>query len=499
MTARHPAWLLFFLSLGIVSLAAWPAPALANCTSAPVFHGFTSSFESCGPNAAAFVWAHGRGVQRIVASDANRSQASIAGHDSGINQLLSQGMMIDGPNGATNGSYFGDTDWANGGYDGCVLNASLVDSSQIGCSGFPDFGVSDYAIAGVDPSQPNVARVAVLSVDFSPFFGGFVLDHAGAPAVDGDPCGGDAFSGFPGPVNCAPIPVPQILTSNPTAGGTLVGLGIGDVSGVAILDDCAIAESKTINCPRNLYAGRMLMFKRGACDGSASDAFDRRVFIYPLTPPPPPTFQAIAPNWNVFSREDGNLNGLLDAGEDGSNGGVVDGALDPFIVPGQAATTVMATVPAIAGAADCLYFGLTLALDANHLFVDSLTDAIRGETVLAPMVSVNATPVSLTPDTAPRDQVISITTSRSGSQILVEWETDREFATLGFNVVAAKKNGGGGTVLNRALIPAQAGTTGGGGSYSFGFDRSRLKGSALLFIELIKLDGTKARFGPATL
>lgn len=473
-----------------------PAPLLANCTSGPVYHGLTSSLESCGPNAAAFFWAHGRGVQRVVASDANAGRASIAGHDSGINQLLADAMMVDGPGGASSGSYFGVTDWANGGTDGCILN--LRDTAQTIC-GFPDFTVHDYAISGIDPAQPNVARLAVLSVDFNHFFAGYVLDNAGAAAVDGDPCNGDAFSFIPGPVSCAPIPVPEILATAPAVNGTSVTLGLGDVSGIPILDDCAVAASKAVNCPRNLYAGRALMFRRGACDGSASDAFDRRVYLYPPTPPPPLTFQTVAPNWIVFSREDANLNGLLDAGEDGSNGGVADGALDPFVVAGTAATSASTTVPAIAGAADCLYFGLTLALDANHFFVDPPANTIAGETVLAPMVSVNPTPVSLAPDTSPTDQVISIVATRLGSMMVVEWETEREFSTAGFDVIGAKKGGGGEVVLNRTVIPAQQGTTGGGASYSFQVDRSRLKGSALLFVDLIKLDGTRVRFGPAAL
>ncbi|HEU5181178.1 MAG TPA: hypothetical protein VFW45_10310, partial [Candidatus Polarisedimenticolia bacterium] len=125
-------------------------------------------------------------------------------------------------------------------------------------------------------------------------------------------------------------------------------------------------------------------------------------------------------------------------------------------------------------------------------------NTIFGETVLAPMVSVNPTPIPLVSDTAPRDQVISIVATRSGSMIVVEWETEREFSTQGFDVIGSKKGGGGGMVLNRSLIPAQEGTSGGGASYSFSVDRNRLKGSALIFIDLVKLDGTRVRFGPAS-
>ncbi|HEU5182499.1 MAG TPA: hypothetical protein VFW45_17060, partial [Candidatus Polarisedimenticolia bacterium] len=355
-------------SFVVVLAALESARSYANCPSAPILQGFTTSFESCGPNAAAFFWGHGRAVQRTIAYDANAATASVAGHDSGINQSMTQGMMIDGPNGgAANGSYLAATDGANGGSDGCFLNTSLCDTSLLGCRGGPDFGVVDYVIAGVDPAQPNVARMVAVSVDYNEFFAQHVLDNAGAAAVDGDPCGGDAFSGYPVPQTCAPIPAPEILGVTPAPGGSSVSLGFGDVSGILILDDCAIAESRAVNCPRNLYAGRILLFKRGECSPSAAAAFDRRVFIFPPQLPPFPTFQTITPNWLTFSPEDANLNGILDAGEDGSNGGAADGRLDPLIVPGTATTSATVTLPVLPGATDCVFFAMTLALDANHL------------------------------------------------------------------------------------------------------------------------------------
>ena len=481
----------------VVVLGALESRSHANCPSAPILHGLTSSFESCGPNAAAFFWGHGRAVQSTIAYDDNAATASIAGHDSGILQTLSDGMFIDGPNGgAANGSYLGNTEGALGGSDGCFLNLILSDTFLPTCRGGPDFGVVDYVIAGVDPSQPNIARMAAVSVDFNQFFGQHVLDNAGAPAVDGDPCGGDAFSGYPVPAACAPIPAPEILGVTPVPGGSSVNLGFGDVSGILILDDCAVAESRAVNCPRNLYAGRILLFKRGACSPSAADAFDRRVFIFPPQLPPSPTFQTITPNWLTFSREDGNLNGVLDAGEDGSNGGAANGRLDPFIVPGTATTNATVTLPVLAGATDCVFFAMTLALDANHLPVNPPTNTIFGETVLAPMVSVNPTPV-VPGGASPTDQVVSIVATKVGGDTNVEWTTEKEMFTDGFNLIGAKK-GSQEVVLNRSLIPAQEGTTGNGATYSFAVDRNRLKGSALLFVEVVKLDGSRVRFGPAS-
>src|SRR5262245_18137885 len=105
-----------------------PSPVQAVCPGGPpIILGLTSSFQSCGPNAAAFFWAHGRGVQRVIASDFNFNRTSIAGHDCGRNQVLADGVMSEGPNGAANGSYFGNSDWMNLGTDGCVTNLGLED------------------------------------------------------------------------------------------------------------------------------------------------------------------------------------------------------------------------------------------------------------------------------------------------------------------------------------------------------------------------------------
>ncbi|HEV8374989.1 MAG TPA: hypothetical protein VGR38_02010 [Candidatus Polarisedimenticolia bacterium] len=470
-------------------------PVLASCGSAPVFHGFTSSFEQCGPNAVAFAWFHGRAVQRVIACECAANQGNTAaGHDSGGNQNAVEGMYVDGPNGgAANGSYLGNTDFANGGYDGCILNIPEAPTPS-GCRGGPDFGVLDYVIAGVDPSAPNLARMAVLSVDYNEFLAAWILDNAGAPAVDGDPCGDDALSTLPQAVNCTPIPAPAITGISTDATGANVALAFGDVSGIPILDDCAIAETRATNCPRNLYAGRVLMFKLGACIPGTEGTFDRRVYVYP--PSPPAGTLAVHANWLTFSLEDQNYNGILDVGEDGSHGGVVNGFLDPFIIAGTAPATTVVRMSRLSGSTACLYLGMTIGLDANRVSIDPPTDTLFGEMVLAPVVSVNPTPLNFFVIAA-ADTITSVTASRARGEATVEWTTGAEISTAGFNLFGSKRHGGE-VQLNAALIPAKEGTNGRGASYSLTVDASRLRGAGEVLVELVRTDGSRVRSSPAS-
>ena len=482
-------------SLVVLAMAcAASASNRANCPSAPILHGLTSSFEQCGPDAQAFFWGHGRAVQRIIASEATGANATAAGHDSGRLSTVADAILIDGPGGAASGSYLGNTDGADTGSDGCFLNASLVDTGNIGCGGAIDFGVVDYVIGGMVGSE---ARMAAVSVDFNQFFQQHVLDHAGAPAVDGDNCNADAFSGFPGPVNCTTIPVPQILSSSHITSGVNVMLRFGSTAAIPILDDCNIAESRAVNCPRNLVAGRVLVFRHGSCSSGAAPT-ERRTFSMPALLPASGTMN-VFPNWTTFSREDLNLNGILDAGEDGANGGAVDGRLDPTIVAGTAQQDLPIFVPAVAGATDCIYLGMAVGLDNNRKFVNPPTNTIVGEMVLSPVVSMNPTPVQAGAATPVSDQVIDLRAGRTGGKASVDWSTGAELTTSGFNVIGTKKGGGGEVKLNDSLIAAKEGTTGRGATYTLVLDMRQLKGSTSVYVEIVKNDGSRERFGPASL
>jgi hypothetical protein len=467
--------------------------AVATCDNGPApAHCLTSSFEKCGPNAVGFGWFHGRAVQRIIGDGGVTNYGNQdSGHDSGPNQTPGDFLFLTGPNGgAANGSYCADPDFVNPRWDGCILNFT---ESPVGCGG-PNYGVLDFVIAGVEPAAPNVARMAVLSVDWNEFFAAYVMDSAGAPVVDGDPCGGDGLSTNPNPVNCTPIPVPVITEVSHTLSGANLQLAIGSTAGIPILDDCLIAEDKATNCPRNLYAGRVLMYKHGACTPGASDGFDRRVWVYQASPASGTL--NVFPNWLVFSIEDSNLNGALDAGEDGSHGGTVNGVLDPFIIPGMDLTNASVFVPAVPGASDCIYLALGIGLDNNHLPVDPPANTILGEMVISPEVSVSPTPIFPGAATPVGDLITTIQAGRRQGKGTVDWETGIELTTAGFNVIGTKHNGAE-VKLNRSLIAAKEGTTGRGASYSATFDAGQLKGSTAVFVEIVKTDGSRERFGPA--
>jgi hypothetical protein len=489
---REPSKQVAALWVGVLLLILSVRTTFANCVnSVTPFHGLSSSFEQCGPNAVGFGWFHGRAVQRIIgAYDLANTRNQASGHDSGPNQTIADNIFLNGPNGGpANGSYVADADFLNPRWDGCISNIAERPS---GCAGPTNLGVLDFVISGVVPEAPNVARMALLSVDFNESFGTHIFDNAGAPAVDGNPCGADAFSFLPYPVICTPIPVPAILGSSTV--GSNVLLGIGATSDIPLLDDCLIAEDRTINCPRNLYVGRVLMFRHGACDLGAADSFDPRVWIYP----PSPAYGTlnVLPNWSVYSIEDANLNGLLDPGEDGSHGGVVNGMLDPFIIPGTDATNIIVYTPVVPGASDCIFFALAIGLDSNHLAIDPPANTLFGEMVISPEVSFNPLPYWPHNGTPVADQVTTIQANKTRGTATVDWETAAELATAGFNLIAVKNNGSE-WKLNDSLIAAREGTTGKGGSYGVSYDVVSLKGAHAVFVELVKLDGSKERFGPA--
>jgi hypothetical protein len=459
------------------------------------FHGLgSSSFEQCGPNAVGFGWFHGRAVQRIVGADNLANDGNQAsGHDSGANQRNTDYMFLPGPNGGpANGSYLADADFNNPGWDGCITN--ILEGAS-GCGGPANLGVLDFVITGVEPQAPNVARMAVLSVDFNEGFLTHILDNAGAPAVDGDPCGADAFSFLTSPVNCTPIPVPIITGASASINGTTVYVQVGPTSDIPILDDCLIAEDRATNCPRSLYLGRVLMYRHGACTPMAAAGFDPRTWIYPELPASGTL--AVTPNWGVFSIEDANLNGLLDAGEDGTNGGIVNGILDPFLIPGMDSASTSIFLPRVPGATDCIFLALAIALDSNHLPIDPPTNSLLGEMVISPEVSFNPTP--LQPNATPvADRITTVYASKSQGVVTIDWETESELATAGFNLIGTRNNGTE-RKLNNSLIVAKGGSTGSGAGYSASFEGSRLKGSNAVYVELVKTDGSKQRFGPAEL
>jgi len=469
--------------------------AMANCTNQglAIFQGLSNHIVNCGTAPTTFAWFHGRGIQGVIGCETctvNQGNTN-TGHDSANRSGIADGTFSDFPGGGP-GEYFAGGDFGNTAWDGCIQN---IPEGTSACTGGPDYGVTDYVMAGVNAATPNIAGMFAVSVDYNePLFGWWV-DNAGAPVADGDPCNGDAFSGNLANFSCNPIPVPNITGSSPVAGGVNLNLAVGSSAGIQILDDCATAETKAVNCPRNLYAGRVLVYRHGGCTAAQAATLDRRSYVYPASPVSGTL--AVTDRWIVYSVEDGNLNGVLDAGEDGTNGGVVNGVLDPFIIAGTGAATPVVRVPTVAGASDCIFFGIAIGLDNNKLSVNPPTNTIFGEMVLSPMVSVNPNPVRSGTGTPVADLVTTIHASKSQGKGTVDWETGVEMSTAGFNVIGTKK-GGGETKLNGTLIAAKEGTTGKGATYTVTFDGGQLKGSSSVYVEIVKTDGSKERFGPAS-
>jgi hypothetical protein len=466
--------------------------ALANCTNQGivVLQGVTNHIVNCGPAPTTFIWMHGRGVQGVIGSDIGTVNQgnTITGHDSGNRSGLGETFSDFG----APEEYLASGDPGNPGWDGCIQNLP----EPQGCvAGGANYGPMDYVMAGVDPAFPNIAKMFAVSVDFNEILNGWLVDQAGAANIDGNSCGENALAGNPANFSCAPIPVPMITGSSPAAGGVNINLSIGSTAGIQILDDCLIAEDRATNCPRNLYVGRVLMYRHGGCTSAGAATLSRNTFVYPATPASGTL--NVTDRWSVYSVEDGNLNGVLDAGEDGSNGGTANSVLDPFVIAGTNAATPIVRVPTVSGATDCIFFGLAIGLDNNKLGINPAPSTIFGEMVLSPMVTLNPNPVRSGTGTPVADLVTVIHANKSQGKGIVDWETGIEMSTAGFNVIGTKK-GGAEVKLNGSLIAAKEGTSGKGATYSVTFDAGQLKGSSAVFVEIVKTDGSKERFGPVS-
>jgi len=457
-------------------------PSFANCAAGDVFQGFAGgAFANCGTNPQTFGWQHQRAVQRIVC--ANCTTNGIAGVDSGGQSGLADAIISDDGTGRYTANY----SWGNFGPDGCILIASEPTVSA--CTGTATTpGVNNFVIAGQDTTFPNLARAAVLSVDLNEPFQFWVLDQAGAASVDGDPCVGDASSFIVGDVECGVIPYPAIALSAGAPGGSTLTFHVDPLADTfPILTDCEVAHDKATNClgpaddKRNLLVGRQLLFRRDSCTATPAD---RRSYNIP----PSPTSGTLNATrvWTPYAPQDLNLNGVQDGAEV---------AFVPVTFAGrdELSDTLPDSkdvfVPFQSGASDCVYFAIALQLDVNVI--------APGERVLSPLVSINPIPVSADQATPVSDRVVNLVASKSAGKASVSWDTTAEFATSGFNLIGTKKNGGS-VQLNSTLIAAKKGTTGEGASYTVSLSSGSLKGSTAVYVEVVKTNGAKERFGPAS-
>jgi hypothetical protein len=467
-------------------------PAPASCPNpVPFFQGYTSNgyFSGCGDaRIHFFYWEHHRAVQGVWGN--NVSTTGPSGNDSGALNTIADSVLVpydrSGRDGApTPGAYrlvMNSWDWNNVGSDGCIVNKTEPDPSCLH-GGTASLPVLDFVVAGSDAGSRLVAKAAVLSVDGNERNQFWILDQAGASSIDGKACGKDAFAFAPAPVTCGLVPVPAVASPpRCDATGCTLDVTVGAAS-VPLLDDCAVANSRKINCPRKLLSGRGLFVKRAPCDATSPgkvESFDTRSFIMDSGT------GLIARNFVPYASQDGNLNGIRDGGE------APHGRL---VIEGNGDRTVPVRIPKIAGAADCAYLGVGLILDPAP---DPSSCGGACEQVVTPLLSVNAIPFSLATALPVPDRVVSVLTRRSGGKVEISWDTTAEQELSGFNVLGTGKKGG--TIrLNQGIIEARKPAGGGGSHYSIVLDASVLKGITTLHVEVVKKGGAREQFGPVGL
>jgi hypothetical protein len=472
---------------GVAVLAIGAAPGFANCS---VGQDYTSaqlgggSFVNCGDLASvrAYAWRHRQGVQGTVSGGLDNNTTA-GGIDSGFRSsladtgLFSESFVVPGGVVITYNT-------GNAGGDGCANGTTArepdaVSSPPCGTNSSTSLPVHNFVLAGVDPSNSFHAVGAAISVDGNEAIVAWFGDQAGAPTVDGDPCGGDAFSVNSSDISCGAIPAPAVtgLVGCDIDGCTL-NVAVGP-HGIPILDDCDVAYSKTINCPRNLDGGRALFYKRGSCSAPPTDL---RTFTYTEVP------LSGAENFRPFG-EDRNLNGVLDSGEDTI---VANGRRDPIVLPGNLVASTPVFIPKLAGATDCVYLGAAVRLDPTPL----TSPNANAQPVYTPLVSMSPVPISLDTATPVSDRVLDLRASKSKGNANVSWLTSAEFTISGFKLVGQRSNGS--SVDLSGLIAPKQGNTGGSASYSIDLKMGDLKGAGKVSVVVIHADGHQTTFGPVS-
>lgn len=481
------------MGLALLSAAAGlpgSGPARASCPNpVPFFQGYTRNgyFAGCGDaQAYFFYWEHHRAVQRVWGD--NVETTGPAGNDSGALGSIKDSVMVPydmtGREGKpTPGAYrlnVNQWDWSNVGSDGCIVNRPEADRSCLNGENL-SLPALDFVIAGSDAANRLQAKAAVLSVDGNERNQFWILDQAGAPSVDGKACGADASSYAPAPVTCGPIPAPKIASpAGCDPGGCNVNVRV-DSADVPFLDDCAVANSRSINCPRNLLAGRGVFVKRAPCNATSPEkvgSFDTRSFIMDSTR------GSITRNFVPYAPQDANLNGIRDGSEPPHAG---------LVVRGNTSQTVPVRVPKIAGATDCAYLAVGLVLDPTP---DASACGGPCEQVVTPLLSVHPTPFSLSTGLPAADRIVNLAADRSAGKSDVSWDTTAEISVAGFDLFGIRK-GGGSVRLNSSPIQAREGTTGEGAHYSVPLGAGSLKGLTAVYVEMVRTGGARERFGPA--
>ena len=516
------------LAVSAVVLLAWGIsvmPTYANCSN-PLGMSYTGkTFVGCGNFAEAYWWVYKLGVQRGISSTATTGSSIGTG---GVDSGFYTGLLTSVGGGVY--AMASTANWGNAGVDGCIINTDLAEADAANCNtgGEGSNPVSNWIISGRNSTDSYLAQAAVLSVDFGEPYGSPEFAQCGALSIDGDPCGADADAVAAGDTTCQTIPRP-VFASLGTAGtdGTTFTLTTPlPTNVVPIVDDCNVAMSRDVtttsmvnygaNCPRDLDGGFQLMYRRDSCSVKPLDTH-----VYGPLPGlcPGTSCLCVASGnpfacctglntgcignrtattlWKPFYPEDLNYDGVLAvSGEDGTHGNPANGLLDPVIFSRTTANNVSVWVQKIPLAADCIYLGLALRADPHPVSLIGTT-TVAHEVVYSPFLSMNTNPINAAGATAAADRVMNIAAGKSAGKANVSWDTSLELSVAGFNLIGVKK-GGASVQMNASLIPAKNGTTGESASYSVSLKSGDLKGSTAVYVELVKTNGAKERFGPAS-
>jgi hypothetical protein len=477
-----------------VTLSLLPsAPSFANCGAPASIASAqltgSSNMANCGNNAIGQFWAHKNGIWNKTSG----ATTNVSGLDSGA------GANAAVPDGVTAGSYLFAADWNNPGVDGCGF---LVDEGGGSCGDSPDPPAVDVVIAGQKATNPTIAVALFGSVDLNALAQSWILDNMGAAAV-GSPCGDDLVQA--GPVfNCADVPPPVLGAWSPGAAGHILNQVSFPAQSLVYPDDCAIAESKAVDCPRNLNAGRALMVRRGPCSGGAP------VNNVAVSYTEAGTVSTRTELWHPYNAGDANYDGLVDATL----------AANPIATIGSALTsqqvdiTLLTSAQVTVGVNDCLFIATAAAGDAspnagftswltpyvsmdqhsairlcqffcsNGTCLDSAGASCPGGGTSVANTGTNATPVS--------DRIVNLVASKTGAnKFSVSWSTTSENTIASFNLVGNKTSG---TIdIGSSISPKGGGL---GASYSISLSSSDLKGAKRVSVIVTYSDGSKASFGP---
>jgi hypothetical protein len=470
------------------------APSYANC-GAPqsVTSGDLTGqtmYLSCGKQAIGQMWAH----RNALWNKTNGSTAGVTdGQDQGAGPNNAVPEVAGDPNNV-NYSFIGN--WQNAGTDGCIQNVN--EGSNAPCTGGTDLPPTNWVIAGRDPANPTQVRAMFGSVDLNSLGQAWFCDNAGAASA-GDHCGADPLN-TGAQVTCGTVPSPAITSFAPPAGGHVIYQVNFPVQSVPYVDDCAIAESSGVNCPRNLNAGRVLMVRRGPCFGGTP------VNNLAVNYTEAGTGSSRAELWHPYNAGDANYDGFPDATPTTPNA--------IALVPATNTTqpvdiTLLAS--ATPGLDDCLYLGTAAAADASPLagFTPWLAPYVAMErhsaiplcqfvcpngscaTAAGQPCPQGGTSASNTGATPAPDKVLGLVATKTGSnKINVAWSTSGEETVSKLTLVGNRTNG---TVDIRNVELKGGGL---GGNYSVDLTSGDLKGAKKVSVIVTYNNGSKASFGP---